>query len=109
MTLMLKRMLERLGYKVDARNSSIEALKAFREQPERFDLVITNLTIPDMTGLDLAKELHNVYSELPIIIITGYGESITADILEHYGINKIIGKPIETQKLAVAIREVMDK
>jgi CheY-like chemotaxis protein len=106
---MLKKMLERFGYKVEARNSSIEALKAFREKPERYDLVISDLTMPDLTGLELAKELHNVRSELPVIIMTGYGENITGDILDHYSINKIVGKPIEMQKLADAIRSVIDK
>ncbi|MBN1163152.1 MAG: PAS domain S-box protein [Candidatus Krumholzibacteriota bacterium] len=106
---MLRRMLERFGYTVDARHNSVDALKAFRKQPERYDLVITDLTMPNITGLDLAKELHRIRPSVPVIIMTGYGENIGGDILEHYGINEIIGKPIELRKFAAAIRKVMDK
>lgn len=105
----LKKMLEQLGYKVVASNSSIKALKTFRLNSDEYDLVISDLTMPEMTGLELAKAVHRVRSDLPVIIMTGYGENITGDILHHYGINTIIGKPIEMQKLGNAIRKIFDK
>ena len=106
---MLKTMLERLEYKVDACNSSIEALELFQMNPTRYDLVISDLTMPNMTGLDLAKQLHEINNELPIILMTGYGENILNENLDEYGIQNLIGKPIMQNELATAIREVLTK
>ena len=102
-------MLDRLGYRVTIQNCSVEALSDFRRQPDTYDLVITDLTMPMMTGLDLANELHKTIAELPIILMTGYSESITSDSLYHHGIDEIIEKPIELRKLATVIRKSLDK
>jgi len=67
-------MLERLGYKVTTRTSSTEALEAFRAQPEKFDLVITDRTMPNMTGEMLVKELMHIWPDIPVILCTGYSE-----------------------------------
>ena len=66
----VKVMLERLGYKVTIRTSSTDALEAFRNQPGNFDLVITDMTMPNMTGKDLAKEMMTIRSDIPIILST---------------------------------------
>ncbi|MCK5740511.1 response regulator, partial [bacterium] len=108
-TAMLKKMLEWLGYTVKVQNSGQEALNFFREHPDAFDLVLTDLTMPFMTGVDLAKELQQVRSELPIILMTGYGQSISKEILQNHGIEIILGKPIETKKIAAALRKMLDK
>ncbi len=108
-TKIIKKILERLGYKVDACNGSIEALKVFRMQPSRYDLVISDLTMPDMTGLDLAKQLHKIEKDVPVVIMTGYDENLSVEILEKSGIQKIIGKPIRLNTLAAIIRMVLDK
>lgn len=105
----MKRMLERIGYKVVACNSSIEALKTIRQQPDKYDLVISDLTMPIMPGLDLSKQIREIRSELPIIIMTGYGDSVTDDVQKHYGIQRVIGKPIMLRELAPAIRKAMGK
>ena len=105
----LKKMLEKLGYKAVIRNNCLEALKTFRQQANKYDLVITDLTMPNMTGLELAKQIHKIRSELPLILMTGYGENITKDIQKHYGIQEILGKPIVLRKLASTIRKVIDK
>jgi CheY-like chemotaxis protein len=105
----LQKMLKQIGYQVSVRNSSIEALKIFHQQVKKYDLIISDLTMPNMTGLELAKEVHQVRGDLPIVIMTGYGENITGDIVKHYGISKIMGKPIEMEKLALVIRQILDK
>jgi PAS domain S-box-containing protein len=104
----LVKMLEHLGYKVSASESGLKALKTFHHRPDKFDLVISDLTMPDMTGLELVKQLHKVRSDLPVIIMTGFGESVTGDILDHYGISAVIGKPIELQKLGAEIRKIFN-
>ena len=64
--------------------------------------------MPNITGLELAKKMREIRLNMPIILITGYGENVTTDTLEHYGISKIIGKPIVINNLAHAVREVLD-
>jgi PAS domain S-box-containing protein len=104
---MLVKLLERLGYAITLRTSSIEALKVFREQPDAFNLVITDLTMPNMTGLDLAQQIHKIHGEIPIILITGYDENVTGDLFPQFGIHEVIGKPFDLRKLAHGIRKVL--
>jgi len=77
-----KEMLERLGYEVTARTSSIEALELFRVKPDQFDLVITDMTMPNMTGEKLAKEIMGIRADIPIILCTGYSEHIGRESAE---------------------------
>ena len=101
-------MIERLGYKVTARTSSIEALEAFRANPDRFDLVITDFTMPNMTGMELAKELLNLRSDIPIILCTGYSEHINEDKAKGNGIRAFLMKPVVLGEIANTIRKVLD-
>jgi CheY-like chemotaxis protein len=103
----LKRMLERLGYTVEIKTSSPEGLKAFRKNPGKYDLVITDLTMPNMNGLQLAKSLSKTGAGIPVILITGYGEEISVQMQREYGIREILGKPIVLVELANAIRKVV--
>ncbi|MBN2013240.1 PAS domain S-box protein [candidate division KSB1 bacterium] len=105
---LLKKALQRLGYQVTACNKSMDAFELLKKKSKTFDLVISDLTMPNMTGLELAKKMREIRLNMPIILITGYGENVTTDTLEHYGISKIIGKPIVINKLAHAVREVLD-
>ena len=82
--------------------NSQEALEIFRTNPERFDLVITDQTMPQLTGLDLSRELLQINPQLPVIICTGYSESLTPEKARTLGIGEIIMKPIIPQQLAVA-------
>jgi len=102
-----KQMLERLGYRVIAKTSSTEALEAFREQPDRFDLVVSDLTMPNMTGLDLAEELMRIRSDIPIIICTGFSRLNTAERARKVGIRKLIMKPLVLRQLAETIRRTL--
>ena len=105
---MVQKMLKRLGYKVDICNRSIDALKTIRRQPEKYHLVISDLTMPDMTGLILSERLQQIRPEFPTIIMTGFGESLQEDILHHYGVHEVTGKPIIIRELAGVIRKVLD-
>jgi len=101
-------MIERLGYKVTARTSSIEALEAFRANPDRFDLVIADFTMPNMTGVELAKELLKLRSNIPIILCTGYSEHINDDKAKASGIRAFLMKPVFLTEIANIIRRVLD-
>jgi len=103
-----QQMLERLGYHVTVRTSSVEAVEAFRAQPDRFDLVITDQTMPNMTGVELAKELMRIRPDVPIILTTGFSEVVTPQEAKNAGIREYIMKPVVARDLAQAIRQVLD-
>lgn len=102
-------MLERLGYEITTRTSSIEALEAFRHNPDKFDLVITDMTMPNMTGANLAKEIMKIRPDMPVILCTGFSDTIDEAKAKMMGIKAFIMKPIITNELANTIREVLDK
>ena len=104
-----QQILERLGYKVTIRTSSIEALELFMEQPGKFDLVITDMTMPNMTGDDLAGKLMNIRADIPVILCTGYSERISRERAHRLGIKEFILKPIVMRELAKTVRRVLDK
>ncbi|RZB35990.1 MAG: hypothetical protein SRB2_02588 [Desulfobacteraceae bacterium Eth-SRB2] len=101
-------MIERLGYKVTARTSSIEALEAFRANPDQFDLVITDFTMPNMTGMELAKEFLKLRSDILIILCTGYSEHINEYKAKASGIRAFLTKPVFLGEIANTIRKVVD-
>lgn len=100
-------MLTRLGYEVVACTSSLEALDIFRTTPQCFDLVITDLTMPQMTGEALSCELRHIRPDIPIILCTGFSYTMTADIASALGIDAFLMKPLTTRDLAAAIRRVL--
>jgi len=101
-------ILENLGYQVNARTSSIEALEAFRNNPATYDLVITDMTMPNMTGKDLAKELMTIRPDIPIILCTGFSEKIDEDKAKEMGISFVM-KPIVIRDITNTIRQVLEK
>jgi len=104
-----RQMLERLGYKVVTETSSLKALELFRNHPEDFDLVITDLTMPKMTGDELGKEFIAIRNDIPIIILTGYSQRITEDNIKRMGFKGFAMKPVVMKELAKKIREVLDQ
>ncbi len=104
-----RQMLETLGYSVDALTDSREALRVFQKQSESYDLVITDQTMPKMTGAELAQEILRLKPDLPIILCTGYSESISAEQAESLGIRAFLMKPLILQDLAVAIHSILDE
>ena len=103
-----RRIMERLGYTVVTRTSSTEALELFRTKPDQFDLVITDMTMPQMTGEKLAKAIMEIRSDVPIILCTGFSEQIDANKAEEMGISAFVMKPIVMREFANTIRKVLD-
>ncbi len=103
-----KRMLERLGYKVTADTSSTRALEVFKSGPNDFDLVLTDQTMPQMTGLDLAQRLFDIRSDIPVIICTGYSTEISPESIGETGIKRVLMKPLAIREVAEAVRRVLD-
>jgi len=104
-----KQMLERLGYKVVTRTGSIDALEFFRSQPDQFDLILTDMTMPNMTGVELSKEIMNIRSDIPVILCTGFSEKIDEKKALELGIKAFVMKPIVMGKMANTIRRVLDE
>jgi PAS domain S-box-containing protein len=104
-----KQMLEFLGYTVESRTSSIEALQAFRATPDKFDLIITDMTMPQMTGLDLAQEVLRIRPEIPIIVCTGFSSVATPEKIKAAGIRRLLMKPLIMHDMAGLVREVLDE
>jgi CheY-like chemotaxis protein len=101
-------MLERLGYHVTVRNNSIEALETFRNQPDLFDLVITDQTMLGMTGADIARRMIQIRPGIPIILCTGYSTVISDEKAKSMGIKEFALKPLSKKNIAVLIRKVLD-
>ena len=106
---MEQQMLENLGYQVTARTDSIEALSEFSKQPQNFDLVITDMTMPHMTGDELAQKLLDIKPDIPVILCTGFNEDITEEKAMSMGIQKFVMKPVIKNDLATTIRTVLDQ
>lgn len=101
-------MLEKLGYQVTAKTSSVEALETFRSAPEQFDLIITDQTMPQMTGTALAGAVMAKRVDIPIILCTGYTDVISEAKARSMGIKAYIVKPVMIRDLARMIRQVLD-
>ena len=102
-----KQMLERLGYTVAARTSSVEALALFKAQPDRFDLVITDIVMPNMTGETLAEKLMAIRADIPVILSTGYSEKFTRKYASAMGVQSFLMKPLLMQDLANTVRQAL--
>ncbi|HJP17220.1 MAG TPA: PAS domain S-box protein [Nitrospinota bacterium] len=107
--LMSKKALERLGYKVVSTTNAKEALDLFKESPEKFDIVLSDVTMPGMTGVDLAKELMNIRKDIPVVLSTGYSSIVNEKQAKEMGVREFIIKPFIKRTLANVIRKVLDK
>lgn len=103
------KMLTSLGYRVTPMSSSLEALDTYRNTPEFYDLVITDHTMPHMTGFNLARHMLEINPHACIILCTGYSDSITQEKVESAGIKTLLYKPFGKRELAGAIRNVLDQ
>jgi signal transduction histidine kinase/ActR/RegA family two-component response regulator len=105
---MEKQILEKLGYRVTARPNGADALKILQEQPDHFDLVITDMTMPQMTGDQLARHVWDIRPDIPVILCTGHNEMISEDKANAMGIRKFLLKPVDKEELTVAMRSALD-
>lgn len=102
-------ILENLGYTVTATTESTKALELFLTRPDQFDLVITDMTMPGMTGIDLSKEILGLRPAVPIILCTGFSELITEEKARAMGIRGFAMKPLSLRRIANLIREVLEE
>ncbi len=105
---MLQRMLEILGYKVTAFAGSVAAFDAYSAAPDDFDLLLTDMTMPEMTGTVLAKKILAIRPDFPVILCTGFSESMDEEKAKALGVREYIMKPILRNQLAVTVRKVLD-
>ncbi|HEV8482834.1 MAG TPA: response regulator, partial [Blastocatellia bacterium] len=107
LALLGKERLERLGYNVTAHTSSIEALEAFQNCPDQFDLVVTDYTMPRLNGADLAKYMLKARPDLPVIIVTGYSSTINSEMATSIGIRELLMKPTTAQAIGDAVHRTL--
>ncbi len=104
---MMQQSLKNLGYQLSAFSSSQEALGTFSKNPDNFDLIITDMTMPQMTGMELSKEVLNIRPETPIILCTGYNEFATPQKAQAIGIKALLFKPVLREEMSQKIRDVL--
>jgi PAS domain S-box-containing protein len=102
-------ILERLGFDVIAKTNSIDALEAFQEEPDKFDLVVTDQVMPNMTGTQLSEKLLSIKPDIPIILCSVFPEDVNPEEVKKIGIKEFIAKPISMKKINKIIRKVLDK
>ena len=101
-------MLESLGYRVTAKKNSLEALEEFKADPQRFDIIITDQTMPALTGFDLAKQAMDIRPDIPVILCTGHSDRVTQETARDAGIREFVMKPMTIQTLAESVRIALD-
>jgi PAS domain S-box-containing protein len=104
-----KAVLEHLGYRVMGETDSLRALDLFREHPDRFDLVMTDYMMPHMTGIELAREVIAIRPDVPVILCTGFSDTITVDSSKTAGIRAVLMKPATRQEIAETVRQTLDR
>ncbi|MBW2018116.1 MAG: PAS domain S-box protein [Deltaproteobacteria bacterium] len=104
----VKPMLEHLGYQVTTKMSGAAALEIFRGDPLEFDLVITDQTMPGKTGVQLTRELLQLRKDIPVILCTGFSESVSREKAKEVGIRAFLMKPVSMGELAQTIRRVLE-
>jgi len=109
LTTVLRRSLSRFHYEITTSNHPEEALRIFKESSAKFDLVVTDLTMPGMSGLELARQLRAIRPELPVILMSGYSGSVTDEMLRDAGIQELLEKPIAPRALAEAVQRTLAK
>ena len=102
-------LLERLNYRVTCCNLPSEAIRRFRENPTQFDLIITDLTMPEISGLEVARQLHLIRADFPVILATGYAYSLSAATMKEAGICELLEKPLALAALAGAVQRALAK
>lgn len=103
----LQRALQRSGYQVITVKDSLEALEMFRRAPDEYDLVITDQTMPQITGVELGKKFMEIRSDIPIILCTGFSDTIGEQEVKDMGFQSLLIKPAGTKELKAAVQQAM--
>ncbi|MFZ0931851.1 MAG: PAS domain S-box protein [Syntrophobacteraceae bacterium] len=101
------RLLEHLGYNVTSQTDSVKALEVFRSSPDEFDLVITDYTMPKLTGLDFAMEVLRIRPDMPVLLCTGFSEKITPESVKELGVELLL-KPYGMRQISEMVRKILD-
>ena len=104
-----RRQLQSLGHRVTLHHDSVEALDDFRARPAEFDLLITDNTMPRMTGLQLARAITGIRPGMPVLMVSGYADNADIEVMHEHGVDSVLAKPHSVRELAAAIALVMDK
>jgi len=107
-TFMAQKMLKNLGYEVSIESDSRSALEVFKNDPDKYSLLVTDQNMPNMTGLELASRMREIHPGLKVIIITGYADNLSDEVLSQHGISEIILKPMILDDFSKVIRSVLD-
>jgi PAS domain S-box-containing protein len=106
---MMAEMLKKQGYQVQHRSDSREALALFRSATDKFDIVITDMDMPNMSGLRLRNEIAAINPEVPVLVCTGYGDLLSQETAESFGFKRLLRKPVPFRELAMTVRETLNK
>ncbi len=109
LTEICQQMLEHLGYRVTVRSHGVEALAAFKADPARYDLLLTDYAMPSLDGLELARRARALRPDLPVILVTGFSRSRYLEKARSAGIHQVIMKPVIARDLALAVRSALDQ
>jgi CheY-like chemotaxis protein len=102
-----RRVLESVGFEVTTHTSSLQALEEFRSNPGQFDLLITDNTMPHMTGLELVARVLATRPEIPVLMVSGIGESMSVEALKKCGVSRLLSKPYQSADLQAAVQELV--
>ena len=105
---MMSSMLTSIGYSVSVYTSSEDAFETFAADPAQFDLIITDQTMPGLTGSDVARKVLEIRPEMPIVLCTGYSAMVKKETIEEIGVKEFIMKPFGAEKLFRVIRKALD-
>jgi signal transduction histidine kinase/ActR/RegA family two-component response regulator len=108
-TFMGKKMLENLGYKVSITSDSVIALDEFKKNPDKYSLLVTDQSMPNITGTELAVMMKEIRPKLRVIVITGYADNLSEEVIAQSGISEVILKPMILDDFSKIIRRVLDK
>jgi DNA-binding NtrC family response regulator len=104
-----RQMLAYLGYSVFSATSGLVALEVFRKAPDGFDLLITDQTMPKMTGVQLATEVKRIRPDLPVLLCSGFGDVIQSEEARKIGVQEVVMKPLTATEIAQKIRQVLER
>ena len=109
LTVMFQKLLRRMNYQAITSNHAGEAIRLFRENPALFDLVITDLTMPEINGLEVARQIRAIRPDMPVVLVSGLSAALTEETLHEAGIRELLEKPVSMNALADVVQRLLKK